>query len=76
MAVIRVVGIGGGGGNAINRMITEGVSSCHPDTRQNCCIIADSEEENSTAYKDCHKEIKVANFHGPRIAQVQCAGYA
>ena len=26
MAVIRVVGIGGGGGNAVNRMITEGVS--------------------------------------------------
>lgn len=26
MAVIRVVGIGGGGGNAVNRMISEGVS--------------------------------------------------
>ena len=26
MAVIRVVGVGGGGGNAVNRMITEGVS--------------------------------------------------
>ena len=49
-AVIKVIGVGGGGGNAINRMIEEGVSGVE--------FIAANTAQLKNQLKQYHKPLK------------------